>query len=659
MFGSSVLEVLIGLVLVYLLFSLVCSSLNEGIASMTNRRGKILREAIARLLGEYSTTAQRKEGKAKATDEIYEHALVKALRRTEERDPSYIPNETFAAALMDCIAPSRDMPPSARWAEIVRIVEDPKPPPKGAKIALEKDSDLHTALRVIVQDVRQRIDVGLATKPTDLLAQLELQICQWFERTMQRTSGWYKRKTQLWLLAIGTGLTLLANADSLMLARQLARNPAVRETIASAAAEYVREGKGEASDAKGLFDQARASGIELGYPDPGWAPAKEAAAQGKEHAMAFYVLAKILGLAVTILALMLGAPFWFQTLEKLVKLRGSGTIPPPTPTAAAGIEPPPLQDDSGPRAPAGLVRIAPTAVVAVAQAADFAPGYWDALIASAKPLTRLPEKETELTLLAARLSALAYKSKLLSSPVLQKLGFEEVEYFDVGGTQAFAARCGKSLVISFRGTEPSRVEDILTDARALLTATCFGKGDFVHVGFRDALELVRKPLDAWLAKRQPAAEEILITGHSLGAALATLLFADWSSKVPENIRIELVTFGSPRVGDAKFLACFDERTAKIASRRVIRFVNDQDLVTRVAPRVMGYQHVGSVYLLDAAGRLLREARAIDEWNRFLSLVLDAAFEFKTAARGTVRDHGIHLYVAKLEAVAQMDDAHGL
>jgi triacylglycerol lipase len=274
-------------------------------------------------------------------------------------------------------------------------------------------------------------------------------------------------------------------------------------------------------------------------------------------------------------------------------------------------------------------------------------------------MTRLPEKETELTLLAARLSALAYKAKILAEPVLKKLGFEEVEFFDVAGTQAFAARCGKSLVVSFRGTEPSRIEDILTDARALLTGTCFGKGDLIHVGFRDALELVRERLDAWLAKRLAAAEQVLITGHSLGAALATLLYVDWSSKVSETARIELVTFGSPRVGDAKFLTCFEERTGKGPNRRVIRFVNDQDLVTRVAPRAMGYQHVGSVYLLDNVGRLLREARAIDEWNRFLSLVIDAAFEFKTAARGMVRDHGIHLYVGKLEAVARIDDERGL
>jgi hypothetical protein len=367
MFGSSVLEVLIGLVLVYLLFSLVCSSLNEGIASFTNRRGKTLREAVARLLGEYAPPGGKGKGETKATEQIYDHALVKALRRTEDRDPSYIPNETFAAALMDCIAPSRDLPPSVRWAEIVRIVEDPKPPPKDAKIALVKDSDLHTALRVIVQDVRQRIDVGLGTKPTDLLAQLELQICQWFERTMQRTSGWYKRRTQIWLLVICTTLTLLANADSLMLARELARNPALRETISSAAAEYVRTGKGEASEAKDLFALTRASGIEFGYPDPALAQAKEAA--GPEgFSMGFYLLAKFLGLAVTILALTLGAPFWFQTLEKLVKLRGSGTIPPPTPTAAAGIEPPSLQDDSGPRLPLLPARIVQTTAVTATQA---------------------------------------------------------------------------------------------------------------------------------------------------------------------------------------------------------------------------------------------------------------------------------------------------
>jgi hypothetical protein len=105
------------------------------------------------------------------------------------------------------------------------------------------------------------------------------------------------------------------------------------------------------------------------------------------------------------------------------------------------------------------------------------------------------------------------------------------------------------------------------------------------------------------------------------------------------------------------VACLNDFAGTRPTRSIRRFVNNQDLVTRVAPRFMEYEHAGLVCWLDPNGRLVRDAKAIDEWNRFLALVVDAAVEFRAAAKTTVRDHGIHLYVGKLERLAGADDTH--
>ncbi len=116
MFNSGVLDVAIGLIFVYLLLSLICTTVNEAIASWFQRRAKNLREAISALL-------DGQTGKdAPNADKLYEHPLITALRKggrqpsyipwitalfRRGRDPSYIPSRTFAQALLDIAAPDK------------------------------------------------------------------------------------------------------------------------------------------------------------------------------------------------------------------------------------------------------------------------------------------------------------------------------------------------------------------------------------------------------------------------------------------------------------------------------------------------------------------------------------------------------------------------
>jgi hypothetical protein len=164
------------------------------------------------------------------------------------------------------------------------------------------------------------------------------------------------------------------------------------------------------------------------------------------------------------------------------------------------------------------------------------------------------------------------------------------------GTQAFIAdRQPGTTVVAFRGSEPEDPSDIFDDADFAFSTWRDAAGVVlgrVHDGFARAAHdghifaQVKAHLDAL-----PAGQRILITGHSLGAALATLL-ASWTPAA------HLYTFGSPRVGDADFVR-------HIRNPVAMRYVHCRDIVTRVPPDAgLGYCHAGTLVYIDRAGALI-------------------------------------------------------
>jgi triacylglycerol lipase len=148
--------------------------------------------------------------------------------------------------------------------------------------------------------------------------------------------------------------------------------------------------------------------------------------------------------------------------------------------------------------------------------------------------------------------------------------------------------------VSFRGT--SDVEDWVADIDVIpknyLPVPGFGQ---VHSGFQDLYELVRNNIAANLATATAGCDQILITGHSLGAALAVLAAPDISRKMPpNNIEPRLITFAGPRVGLGDFVAAFNA-----AIESCFRVVNFLDIVPYVPPPP--YVHVGAQIAVDSGG----------------------------------------------------------
>jgi hypothetical protein len=180
--------------------------------------------------------------------------------------------------------------------------------------------------------------------------------------------------------------------------------------------------------------------------------------------------------------------------------------------------------------------------------------------------------------------------------VLARIGFSTVEFFETQGlpqnrgTHAFlAVNDDHTLaVLSFRGTDALDPTDILTDVEYKLTP--WPRGGNVHEGFAHALATVRPGIDAVLAA---ISCRLLITGHSLGAGLATLLASDLNPTRPNT---ELYTFGSPRCGDATF-------AATVPTTLSHRYVDCCDVITRIPLSIMEFQHIGDPIYIDLNGNV--------------------------------------------------------
>lgn len=189
--------------------------------------------------------------------------------------------------------------------------------------------------------------------------------------------------------------------------------------------------------------------------------------------------------------------------------------------------------------------------------------------------------------ICAELSRLAYyRFEDLDGPRLERAlvraGFSAPKCFNAQGTGAQAIGTlapNGTVFIAYRGTQPKALLDLLADIRFGLVE--WPQGGRVHEGFLASYHSLRDEIDEWLD--QSGMRALVVTGHSLGAALATLL----ASARPD---ADLVTFGSPRVGDAEFASTF-------ASRRARRYVDCTDQVTAAPPELIGYRHLtGEIYL---------------------------------------------------------------
>jgi hypothetical protein len=278
MFGSTILDVAIAIVFIYLLISLVISAINELIAGLLKSRAKNLSKGIQALLQDPS--------QAGWVARLYQHPLIQSLSPPNSK-PSYIPSRTFALALLDLIAPAT--------ADGARTLADVK-----------------TGMANLPQPL-QRTLTNLLDEAQHDVERLKTQIEIWFNNGMDRASGWYKRKTQWIQFFLGLSLVILLNIDSVHIGRTLfAVNSPLRASLVESAKSFVAQPGGTNRPMKDVVEAISTASLPIGWSE---LPRRD------------QWLTMILGWLITAFAVSLGAPFWFDLLNKFINVRASGKAP--------------------------------------------------------------------------------------------------------------------------------------------------------------------------------------------------------------------------------------------------------------------------------------------------------------------------------------------
>jgi hypothetical protein len=349
--SSAILDVAIGIAFVYLFLSLICSVVNEGIAAVFSLRSKNLVTGIDSLLSGSTLRDNRP-----IVELLYSHGLIRGLYKDPPKEviakarlaspigklqdkadalvdkaqslgklihipvlgmvrqwffvnlPAYIPSQVFATAFIDIISPPD--PTRPRTIDDVRqaITKLPDGPTKQALMSLAADTQ---------RDI----------------AEFQLKVESWFNDSMDRASGWYKHRAQNILLVIALLLTVLLNVDTIQLAQSLWDNPVERQATVDLAQKYVDGKKDMLQNNQDLKRQANdlaVLGQQLSFPF-GWQNWKSYAATRQEAeeqkqappSVIMFWGETAVGWLVTTLALSLGAPFWFDTLNKFMVVRST------------------------------------------------------------------------------------------------------------------------------------------------------------------------------------------------------------------------------------------------------------------------------------------------------------------------------------------------
>jgi hypothetical protein len=389
MFGSTILEVVIGIFFIYVLLSLLATTINELILSLLlSARGKDLEKAIVTMLSDRKPVKESpietnnsqpnslSETQSKSmiaiplkllsllrlasqkrditekdlAEKFYGHPYIIKLAKQGKNDrPAYISRATFSKVVIDLLEFNREFPSTIE--------------------AIEK------SIKTIPGEDTQALLLSFIRDAGGDIAQFRLRLENWYDEMMDRASGWYKRRAQKALLLIGFSISALLNVDTINIAHTLYSDPEARSKIVTQSIEFrnrqinqntklVKHRNSLISnrDTTNPIDSNQLKKIEnhlqsvnqaidsvnkqinylrkeevaeatsiagMGWDHPG--TPLDRSNVGAFFSSLFknwlYILYRLPGWLITTLAITLGAPFWFDMLNKVINIRNAGLKP--------------------------------------------------------------------------------------------------------------------------------------------------------------------------------------------------------------------------------------------------------------------------------------------------------------------------------------------
>lgn len=326
LFNSPILDISLTLVFIYFMLGLIVSSLNEIAMSFLKKRQEFLKEAINGLLFD--------EHWKGISTQLINSPFIQSLKKRDDHFPAYIPSRSFAQAMIDVIRNNKD-----------------------TELTVKKIREELIGENSPIKGETKKLLLGLLDQAENDFSKFQSGLEVFYDDAMDRANGWYKKYVRTWIFCISITLCALLNVDSILITKRLWQDP----SLAKQSADLIQENmknigidstrnfaviKTDAStDTMGLVsidnsnvDEAMnksatsnlkknvnnikvTTAIIKELPIPiGW---------GKgNYPLTFWGwFPKLFGWLLTAFALMLGAPFWFDLLNKIVNLRSTGKKP--------------------------------------------------------------------------------------------------------------------------------------------------------------------------------------------------------------------------------------------------------------------------------------------------------------------------------------------
>jgi hypothetical protein len=320
MFNSSVLDLTVGLIFVFLSISLATAAIAEVISSCLALRARTLRAGIGQLLndGDFRGLAR----------EVYTHAAVNPrgdgkrddAQKSNRKDPAYIDRQLFGQAMLDILKIS----PEIAKADIDPNAPRGKPTETALKNAVDQSlKALSTAPGNTPDDQLQKLLYGIIERSLGDPDKIKEEVVAWFDNAMDRVSGWYKRWAQLVTFIVALLLAAALNIDAVEIGAALWVQPKLAADLVknwpSSGATATAPSGAAVSGASNVNRQetpaAMLQRLDTTLP-VGW-PLKSDQALG----------IALLGWLITAASTVFGAPFWFDLLQTVIRLKGSGPSP--------------------------------------------------------------------------------------------------------------------------------------------------------------------------------------------------------------------------------------------------------------------------------------------------------------------------------------------
>lgn len=406
MFGSTTLDIVIGLILIYLLYSLLATSIQEIFATLFGLRARMLEKGIGRMLEDgfgggsnapndpfhlykffsgagkwiikrisslfyffipinffktgFGLFPQRDSS---MKFDFYDLPQIKYLGENKLfRKPSYISKDNFSKSILDLLRDlgaskekNKTIDNSQNVAEVNFISEE-----ELLKNGINNIPDAETKklLSSLFAEAKKKFDDAKrnltnapgasGNPPPPPIDNFKGLLENWFDDTVNRVSGWYKRSAQLTLFIIGFVLAVSFNVDTFKIVQKLSKDKNAREQAVRIAATRISAPTSTKKDSAtaGKKDSCRASCSQIKYADSlvrtdvpdansiianGWGNYGNKKTYWEKVEYVICQTAKtprsLLGFLITAIAISLGAAFWFDLLNKFMQIRNAGKKP--------------------------------------------------------------------------------------------------------------------------------------------------------------------------------------------------------------------------------------------------------------------------------------------------------------------------------------------